>query len=361
MASHETFRLTRGEPSFRWLWPWRTTASQRQSLLRLIAVAAEQRLALAPLLESWAADERGVQRGRVRRLARLLDQGVPLTEAVEQVPGVLRDEDVLAIRFGAQSGSLASAVRDSLEDWHAPAAENVSLFRRNLIYLGAFTVLGIFLVTFLQMRIVPAFMAIAQDFDMEPTRMLRWSSQFADAVASTWYVWALAILGLMWLTFSVRSGRRVRRAIVGRFSRAARELRSADVLQKLGLAAKSGRPMAGSLSTLARYHYDPSMRNKLLYLRNEVEQGADLWQSMTSAGLLGRSEGELLRTADRVGNRPWVLQQLAAGKKRRTTRRLRRLSELFLPVMLLVLGAFVLFQALAIFTPLVTLIESLAV
>jgi type II secretory pathway component PulF len=323
-------------------------------------VAAEERLALPPLLDAWAADERGVQRGRVRRLARLLDQGVPLAEAVEQVPGALRDEDVLAIRFGAQSGSLASAVRDSLDGEHAPAAENVSMFRKNVIYLCVFAAVGAFIITFLQIKIVPAFYAIYQDFDLEPPQALRWSSEFARTFENTWYLWALAILGVMWLAFSVRSGRRVRRAIVGRFSRAARELRSADVLQKLGLAAKAGRPIAGSLSTLARYHYDPAMRNKLLFIRNEVEQGADLWQSMTGAGLLGRNEGELLRTADRVGNRPWVLGQLAAGKKRRTTRRLERLSELFLPAMLLLLGAFVLFQALSIFTPMVDLINNLS-
>ena len=57
-----------------------------------VAIAADRgggrgAIALAPLLEAWAADERGRQRGRVRRLVRLLKQGVPLPEAVEQVPG----------------------------------------------------------------------------------------------------------------------------------------------------------------------------------------------------------------------------------------------------------------------------------
>ncbi len=80
---------------------------------------------------------------------------------------------------------------------------------------------------------------------------------------------------------------------------------------------------------------------------------------MTSAGLLAPAEVNLLKTADRFGNRTWALEQLAAGKKRRTVRRLQRLSELFLPAMVLFLGSFVLLQALSIFAPLVQLLTSL--
>jgi len=94
------------------------------------------------------------------------------------------------------------------------------------------------------------------------------------------------------------------------------------------------------------------MRRKLLFVRNEVEQGADVWQSMTAVGLLTPPEAGLLHTAERIGNRPWILKQLARGKKRRTLRRLERMSELLLPVVVVTIAAFVLFEALTIFLPL---------
>jgi type II secretory pathway component PulF len=80
---------------------------------------------------------------------------------------------------------------------------------------------------------------------------------------------------------------------------------------------------------------------------------------MAHAGLLTPPEENLLIAADRVGNRPWTLQQLAASKKRRTWRKLERLSELLLPAIVVLFGAFVLFQALSILMPLVTIITSL--
>src|SRR3954463_13896808 len=90
------------------LLPVRTSWGQRQSLLRLILVSIEEQLPLAPLIKTWAADESGLQKGRLYRLAELLDRGVPLADAVEEVQGVLGDEEILAVRFGAQSGTIAA-------------------------------------------------------------------------------------------------------------------------------------------------------------------------------------------------------------------------------------------------------------
>ena len=83
-----------------------------------------------------------------------------------------------------------------------------------------------------------------------------------------------------------------------------------------------------------------------------MEQGADVWQSMAKLGLLSAPEVRVLETAERVGNRPWVLHQLALLKKRRTMRRLAHWSELALPLVIVLMGAFVLFQALGVFSSL---------
>ena len=139
----------------RLVWPWRTTAAQSRSLLRLIAVATEERLPLSPLLEAWAADERGVQRGRVARLARLLKAGRPLPEAVEEVPGALRDEDVLAIRFGVQSGTLAGAVRDSLDE-SMRGKDETRQAPNALIYFCAVLAIGSSIIAFLHIKILPS-------------------------------------------------------------------------------------------------------------------------------------------------------------------------------------------------------------
>jgi len=342
------------------LWPRRRSSwAQQQSLLRLLAVATEENLPLSPLVAAWAADESGVQKHRLRRLAELLRAGTPLPEAVEEVPGVLGDEDILAIRFGAQSGTLVASMRERLNE-PSPASSGFSpRLRKSLLYVCVLLFVGFFIVAFLQIKIVPEFEKIIQEFSTSAPESLRWSIAFSRFFVNYWYLFALAFVAVFWLTFTSWPGRRWRLAILGRLFRPLRALHAADVLDKLSVATEAGRPITGALSTLARYHFDPTLRHQLLFVRNELEQGADVWQSMASIGLLSPPETHLLTTADRVGNRSWVLKQIALVKKRRTMRRLEQLSELALPVIILLMGGLVLFQAVGVFGPLVYILYSL--
>jgi type II secretory pathway component PulF len=110
------------------------------------------------------------------------------------------------------------------------------------------------------------------------------------------------------------------------------------------------------LSTLARYHFDPNVRRKLLFVRNEVEQGAEVWQSMANVGLLSPAEARVMLTAERVGNRASALSQIARAKRRQTRRRLDRWWQALTPAAVVVLGLIVLVHALTVFVPLRQLI-----
>ena len=333
-------------------WPRRTTLAQRQAVLRLVAVATEEKLPLAPLLEAWADDERGVQRRRLRRLAALLQAGTPLPDAVEEVPDVLCEEDVLAIRFGAQSGTLTAAIRAALDAATPDPLGRTTGFRRTFVYTCTVLCVAVPVVTFLHIKIVPELVGILQDFSLMAPTALVWSIDLTRLIVDFWWVGALALIAVALALSSARPGRFVRHTLLARLFGSLRELRSAEVLQKLSVAMTAGRPITGALSTLARYHFEPGIRHKLLFVRNEVEQGADVWQSMGTVGLITPPEADLLATAERLGNRPWVLQQLARGKKRRTQRRLERISDLLLPVVVFLIAVFVLLEALSVFVPL---------
>jgi len=67
----------------------------------------------------------------------MLKTGTPLPDAVEAVPGVLSDEDVLAIRFGAQSGTPRSNRPPDAGKYPSPAAGRPSRFRRAIDYFVA--------------------------------------------------------------------------------------------------------------------------------------------------------------------------------------------------------------------------------
>lgn len=348
-----------GFPTFRtFLQPWQSTTAQHRSLLRLVAVATENNLPLAPLVVAWADDESGFQRQRLLRLAKLLHDGVPLADAVEQVPRVLGEEDVLAIRFGSQSGTLAASLHERLASGALATGRIASPLRKTCIYLAALFLVSGLVVTFVQIKIVPALNKIMEEFRLDDPLALRSSVWFATITERYWFVIVLAVITVLWFTFLPWPGRHVRRRLMGPLYRPFRELHFADVLDKLSVAVTAGRPLAGAISTLARYHFDPALRSRLLFVRNEMEQGVGVWESMAAIGLLSQPETRALETSDVLGNRAWVLRQLARVKKRRISARLARLADLVLPAVILTVGAFVLFQALSVFVPLVHIVYS---
>lgn len=346
-------------PEFRRMFrPWRTTAPQQRSFLRLLTVAMEENLPLPPLIKAWAADEHGLQYQRLLRLANLLRDGTLLADAVEQIPGVLSEEDVLAIRFGAQSGTLVASLRERLNEPDASRPLISPRVRKTLSYLTMLFFVGLLIITFVQIKIVPEFEKIMVEFDVPAPKSMQLSIEFARLFEEYWYIFFFVAIAFAWFWFTPWPGRRMRMRLFGPLYRPWRELHFADVLEKLSVAAAAGRPMAGAVSTLARYHFDPALRRRLLYVRNEMEQGADAWQSMRAVGLLSPQEAHLMDTAERVGNRPWVLKQLAQLKKRRGAARISRWAELILPAVILFAGAFVLLNAVSMFTSLVSIIYS---
>jgi type IV pilus assembly protein PilC len=68
----------------------------------------------------------------------------------------------------------------------------------------------------------------------------------------------------------------------------------------------------------------------------------------------------LLGTAQQVGNLPWALRSIAKRKEKRTVYRLAAAIQVVYPCLILLLGGIVGFTVMALFLPLVKLIEGLA-
>lgn len=351
--SFPTFRslANRRVPLPAW-WPSATSEVQRQSLLRLIAVAIEEQIPLAPLLRAWSADERGAQQRRLQKLVKLLESGRTLSDSVEQVPGLLTDEAVLALRFDSQSGTRTTAIRELLASLEQSPAGAGSRVRRAVTYLAAVVPLGLLVAIFIHIKIVPVYEKILGEYELPQPESMRSLNGLMHSLGAWWLLAFVLVLAGLFLMFSTRGGKFLRRSIVGRWFWPLRGRHVADVLQLLAAAASAGRPLPGALSTLARYHFDPTIRGQLLFARNEVEQGSDVWESLAAASLLAPPEVRLLKTAERIGNRPWILKKIASAKRNRLAAKSERAAELLLPAVLLVLGALVLWQALAIFQPL---------
>ncbi len=146
-------------------------------------------------------------------------------------PGRCGDEDVLAIRFGVQSGTLAASLRGALEESSDQTPSGVPLFRWTLAYGGIISLLFFLISLFIYIKIIPAIQEICAEFDIEQSGPLRWSIRLAEVVSNYWYLFALLLLVFLWSLFSARPGRFVRRRIFGPLFGPLRQLHTAEVLR----------------------------------------------------------------------------------------------------------------------------------
>lgn len=341
-------------------WPWYTTRAQSRALLRLIAVAAEESIPLGPLVTSLAAEEFGIQRYRLLRLARHLEADMPLCQALEAVPNVVADADLLSIRFDAQLGTRTAAMRESLRETLSTRIAGWPRARNTMKYFGVVLVIACSVIAFTQIEIVPVLNELMRTLEVERPAVVAALDPIMRILIDLLAPVLLLAAAMLGFALTTRTGAMARRAFSNRFLSPTSEWNAADLLRKLAVASRAGRPLAGALSTLARHHFDPLIRHGLLFARNEVEQGADVWRSLAAAGLLVPREVRLLETAERVGNRPWVLAQLAELRETRVVRRWDRFSTWLLPVVVGILGAVVIIQAISVMFPLFTLIQSLS-
>lgn len=344
-------------------WPGESLPAKQRSLLHLLRVAHRQRLELAPLVENLAIEHRGLFRRSLRRLAKRLASGTALVDALEQTPDVLDDSSVLAIRFATQSGTLSETYDQLLQ---VPMFDLTPQQRglRQLVFYWLIPSIALGSIIFFVMLIIaPTFSKIADEFGMADALIpgpFHFMHHFFQAVSRWWVLWLLAALVLAWLIFGGGPRRFFRRALATRFFRPVAQLRSVELFRLFATAVDAGRPLPGALSTLARYHFDRQLRLKLLYARNEVEQGVDVWTSLADAKLLTPSESQALARASSNEIRSWMLRRLASWKLAVLHRRMATLFSYLHPVIVLLFGSVVLMICLAIFGFLTFLISSLS-
>jgi len=335
----------------------RGRTSQQDSLLWMLAIAAEHRMPLATTTAAFADQYSGRYRRRVLRVAALLDSGASLADTLEQTSRVASRDAVLLVRMGEESGRLPEALRTAAAVRAARAPVWAAISTR-VAYLLGVTFIGQSIVVFIMYFILPRFESIFMDFGLTLP-----PSTVAVVEASHFYVKYLfwvPLLNLLLLLF-------LPLAIAGRssfrlpfFDKLLKRRHTALILRSLALTIEGGRKVEDGLNTLAKHYPARWVRKKLAAAAREAEQGHDWREALVRRRLLRYTDYEVLSSASAVGNLPWAMNELADTAERRLGVRVQAAVQLLFPLVICALGAVVLALAVGFFTPLVELIGRLS-
>jgi type II secretory pathway component PulF len=337
----------------------RHRSTRQDSLLSVLAIAAERGMPLAPAVLAFADQYRGPSYGRIMDLAAHLNWGTVLPEALERARNLVSRDAVLLAWVGQAAGRLPRALRmaatarsNQLPIWTAISA-------RLSYILGLLVVMQI-ISSFILYFIVPKFEAIFKDFNASLPQVTilvieasHWIIRFGFITA---FIPLIEIALLIFLPLSFLSWSNFTLPF---FDRLMGRRHTALVLRSLALTVEGGKPITLGLSSLTQHYPTEWVRRRLLAVEKDVGQGADWIESLRHYRLIRPADADVLTSAAQVGNLDWALLELADTAERRLATRFQMVVQTLFPLVVVMLGIAVFIMVMAYFLPLVVLITEL--
>ena len=309
-------------------------------------------------------ESKGIPAGVSRDLKQEVTEGRSLSDAMARQPRVFSDLYINMVRAGEQSGSLVEVLR-RMANHFQQFAEVQAKFTSALIYPALVVCMGILLIAFFMIVMMPQFTKIFEGFNIPlplPTRILIGCSQFLLG-----YWWLLGFVIIVAIILFIRfkaseaGGRKLdewkmKAPVIGKvinlnlFGQFARTL---------GTLLQNGVPVLTALKITEQVLPNRLIREAVAKTREAVTDGKTLAQPLAQSKLFPQLMVDLVRIGEETGDVPGALNNLADTYEGELAIALRLMTQLLEPVLILVMGGIVAFLLLSIFLPLFRLISAI--
>jgi type IV pilus assembly protein PilC len=334
--------------------------AERQSLLWVLAAAADRGIPLESAARAFA-DERDDRLGlRSVVLAEFLEAGVPLSLALRRSRHNLPPAALLAADLGQETGTLGPALRQVVQQLDE---YDVSLrwAAEKLFYLGFLMLFITGTLFFLMIKIVPVYQYIMDELGMEAPAATQMLVGGMRTMSEGWFLALplLAVLAVVLILAVLYYVGVSPRSLPG-IDRIWRRVDCALILRWLAVAVRQNRSLVEFLRLLASYYPQAGVRRRLERSASRVGKGVHWCDALHRTGLVRAAECAVFKSAERTGNLAWALDEMADSSLRRAAYRLRGIVNVAFPLALLGFACCVLVIATSMFLPLLRLIQGLS-
>ncbi|MBW1645286.1 MAG: type II secretion system F family protein [Deltaproteobacteria bacterium] len=324
---------------------------------RQLATLVNAGLPLLSCLKGLAVDcESRILAAALNDIAAHVEGGGELSQAFARHPKIFSPMFINMLRVGEASGKLDVILHRlaDLQEYERETREQIKTATRYPKLAGLSVVIAIvILMTFVVPRFVALFARSGAVLPL-PTRMLiglntvfhhYWYLLLAGVIA--------AVLFYRWL-YRRESGRllidrlKLRLPIFGKLFMKINFGRFARIFS---LLMESGIPVLTIFDIVVGVIDNTIMRQELGIIRNQVEKGKDIATPMRNSGFFPALMVQLVAVGERSGSLDGMMAKVADYFELESRYTIKNLTTLIEPLLLLVLGGFVLFLALAIFLP----------
>lgn len=337
-------------------------AAQRRSNAKLFSLYLSRKRQFDPSILFSTQALRGNVGRSAKAMFAALERGTPFLRAVREHPRALPPTAVAYLAAAGSSTSQANALRQLSQ---AEDSELNILWRSvvdRVSYISAVVFVMIAIMTFLMIKILPAYNDIFREFGLTlppMTELAITSSKFfvnylAGPVVLVIIFIAVAA-AVIWCCYLCDFA--VLRPIADRLFRGRR---IAEVLRILAVAAEERAPIDQALNRVSLAYPSPTISRQLMRAIEAIGSGQPWQDSLFRARMISAPESALLKSAERTGALPWAFQQIARRRDKRSVYRLSSYVNVGYPFIILALGGVVAFYVISLFIPLVQLINGMS-
>ena len=285
-----------------------------------------------------------------------LESGRDFASSLARHPGIFSPLFISMVRVGESTGTLEKSFLRLCEylSQDQDVQDRVkSAVRYPLIVIGVIGMAIAVITVFVIPNFAPLFKVLGNDIPL-PTRIIMGTSEFARAHGIALIAAAILALFAFRRHIATEAGRyrwdrfKLKLPVLG-------ELLHLSILSRvtrsLSISLEAGLPMIQALTLLSRSSGNEYLAERLVRLRDAVERGEPLSNAAGGAGIFTPLVLQMVLVGEETGELAQLLEEVSGYYQREVDFRLRNLTAMLEPLLIIGVGAMVLILALGVFLP----------
>ncbi len=275
-----------------------------------------------------------------------LQKGLTFSETLARQRDVFPENMIFLIEAGEMSGSI-----DTILDRLAVDFENEAKIRNKinsaLVYPALLIVAIIALVIFMMVFILPRFIYMFNSAGVDLPWLTRQVIATSNSLKNYWYFYLSGVIGLVGLIKVLKREPRIRRLMdrlklnIPGFKKYNQLLVTTRFTRTLATMLFSGVPLLQSLENISRSVGNIIVSEKIVEVTKEVRRGSDLATPIKKMQVFPRMVDSMINIGEESGTLDDILIKTTSYFDDELEHTIKRMTQLFEPLMIIVMGVVV--------------------
>jgi type II secretory pathway component PulF len=310
-------------------------------------------------------ETKGIPADVSRDLRQEVMEGRGLSDAMAKQPRVFSNLYINMVRAGEQSGALVEVLR-RMADHFERFSQVQSKFTSALVYPAFVASVGIVIVVFFMLKVLPTFMTIFSSMNIPLPASTQLLISISHAFTSYWWLMLVIVLLIAFLLWRWRHTEEGHRKLdewkmsAPVFGKAMRLNLFGQFARTLGTLLENGVPVLTALQITEQIIPNVIIKEAIAKTRADVTDGKTIAQPLARSKIFPQLMVDLLKLGEETGNVPVALKNIADTYENELNIALKVMTNLIEPVMIVCMAIGVVFLLVSLLQPMFTLTSSIA-